>query len=404
MRNKILFALVVSSCTLFANVNTMQLLYTQQQYEAVIKEAKKDRSSYADVTVHLLWARSAFKLGRLQEAMAAYERVLILEPGNTEAQTALKEIYKQTQKEGLTVYSFDATQGTKIKTGAELSVGYDTNINVNPGGDILDEYFGTQGNENEISTGFIGMGGYIMATHSFDTSPKWFAKGIVTFFNQENFTDHLYDLTIGGIETGIGYLGNKASLYFPVTFKSFRYLDYTMMKQFGFTPTVTTPVTKTMITTFKGIYTKRNFEKQEDKRLDSTILGGEIDIYYKPYFTHITFKYEKRNADEDGTDTFVDAKLYTLSANSSYNFTEKLKAKAGYKYRFTKYRDDIGTPEVPSTTLREDCLQQIDLGLFYELNDKFTLFIRDAYTYNSSNYMLGEYRKNVLSSGIKISY
>jgi len=92
---KSLFIAFLLSVYVHADYTQAYQLFLNGSYEKTIKELKKSKKQYSNPNLHLLWGHSAKELGHLNEAMSAYERVLLLDSTNTQAKTALEEIYTQ---------------------------------------------------------------------------------------------------------------------------------------------------------------------------------------------------------------------------------------------------------------------------------------------------------------------
>ncbi|MEA3342197.1 MAG: tetratricopeptide repeat protein, partial [Chloroflexota bacterium] len=116
--------LLMSPIILFADVADMQTLYDQKKYEQVITKAQKSTSEYGDPKLHLLWAKSAEALGEDEMAMSAYERVLMLDPDDTEVRVHLVKFYADSDRDELADemskstenYQLTPAQRTSLKT------------------------------------------------------------------------------------------------------------------------------------------------------------------------------------------------------------------------------------------------------------------------------------------------
>ncbi len=141
--------ILLLSLNLFADMAELEKLYEEANYEKAIQQARELKSEYGNPMLHMLWAKSAESLGRLDEAMSAYERVVILDENNLEAKLSLAEIYNKTSRKQLALESKKDLQNYKltpkqremlelikdqevqsIKAHAKLAFGYDNNLNV----------------------------------------------------------------------------------------------------------------------------------------------------------------------------------------------------------------------------------------------------------------------------------
>jgi len=67
--------------------------YDAKEYEKAASYFKKSKKEYSNVAMQLLWAKSEMALGRINYAISAYERVLMLEPQNLEADEVASSFY-----------------------------------------------------------------------------------------------------------------------------------------------------------------------------------------------------------------------------------------------------------------------------------------------------------------------
>jgi tetratricopeptide (TPR) repeat protein len=387
-----------------ANYTKMLNDYTSGKYKSAIKEGKSSYDEYNNPKLHLLWAKSAQKLGHTTEAMSAYERVLILEPNNQEALLALDTIYEQSQRMGLDTQT---TQGdNKLKVRANIALGYDSNINVNPGGDALDDYFGVVGSQGKLGTKFLRFSANLAYTYHFENAEGWFVKGIVDFYNQSNFSAHFYDLRVGTIEAALGYENDSYRLYLPLRYSTIHYLDKNLLAHYEFLPRLTFPIWEDSFLDVNAIYRKRAYKDSIDDVNDAKTLGLGVGLYFPIYGdrAHIHLQYEKRSSTESIHTKFVDANFIRLDASLQHYFSPKVYAEATYLYRYGDYSDNIGTILVPNSTKRTDNFNQIDLTLNYVLSKDYTLYLRDTYAKNNSKFIPNEYSKNVIMFGINMTY
>ena len=126
-------------------------------------------------------------------------------------------------------------------------------------------------------------------------------------------------------------------------------------------------------------------------------------LFYTIQF-HINAKYESRSADNDNNDRYVDADFFTLDGKAKYYFSSSLIAEANYLFRYSDYRDNIGTAATPSSISRDDYINELNVRFSYLLNKDMELYIQDTYTQSLSTYIPSEYNKNVFLFGTQIRY
>ncbi|HHD78608.1 MAG TPA: hypothetical protein ENK98_03050, partial [Epsilonproteobacteria bacterium] len=79
---RVIIILITMTMGLFANYAKALHYYNIGNYQKAIAEIKSSKNQYSNPKLHLLWGKSAEKLGHLNEAMSAYERVQLLDENN----------------------------------------------------------------------------------------------------------------------------------------------------------------------------------------------------------------------------------------------------------------------------------------------------------------------------------
>jgi len=378
----------------------------QKKYVEVIKEAKHSYAEYNNPYLHLLWAKSAEKLGKATEAMSAYERVLILEPDNIEAIDALDAIYKKTDKKGLSSDTSEKKKTNKLHVKASLNFGHDSNVNVNASGDALDGYYGIDLGVEKISSKFSRLTANISYLYSFEEYNNWFIQSTFDMYYQNNFSAHLYDLTIPTAEIALGYVKDDYLLYFPISYNNINYLNQDLLNIFSFTPTIRISLDKTTLWDTSAIYTKRDYINSSDVRKNATTYGLQTGLYgnIKGTQFYINAKYENRSADNKNNDRYVNADFFTLEGKAKYYFSSSLITEANYLLRYSDYSDNIGTKATPSSISRDDYINEANIKMSYIINKSTEVYIQDTYTKSLSTYIPAEYKKNVFLLGIQVKY
>ena len=380
--------------------------YKKGEYQKVLYEAKHSYSEYDNPKLHLLWANSAKILGYTTEAMGAYERVLILDKNNQVAKNALKDIYIQTDRIGLSTTPLQEAKSGKLSSKINISLGHDNNVNANPGGDALDEYYGVVGNSGTISSNFLRFTGELSYLYKIEDNDAWSFRNTLNFYKQSNFEAHKYDLLIGSIEFAAKYNATDYTLFLPFTFDAVHYLDKNLMQRYRFMPKLYIPILTNSFLNINANYTRRSYNNTIDKNNDANTYGIGIGIYspIATHLAHLNIKYEKRSSDNNLLNQFIDASFITVNADFKYVFNSSFLLETNYTFRYGDYVDDIGTLTTPSKLTRVDYFNQIDFKFSYLPQTDIELYIRDTFADNSSNYIPTEYKKNVLMFGINLTY
>jgi len=402
---KIILILLSLSLMLQASYTKMLKLYQAGHYSQTIKEAKHSLEEYSNPQLHLLWAKSAQKLGNEKDAMGAYERVLILDENNEEAFTALNTLYENSNRQNLSANA-DNEDNNKMKVRANIALGYDSNVNVNPGSAALDDFFGTVGSQGKIGSKFLRFSANMTYTYYFENYPGWFAKGVLDFYNQSNFSAHRYDLRVATTEVGLGYESDRYRLYLPLRYNSVHYLDKNLLEHYEFLPHITLPVFDATFLDVNALYIQRAYLDSIDNVNDADTWGLGTGLYFPLYGSRasVHLQYEKRTSSQSTHNKFLDANFFRIDASIQHYFTPELYIELTYLYRYGDYSDDIGTLLVPDSTLRKDDFNQIDVELTYNISKKYALYARDTYSNNRSTYTPSRYTKNIIMFGIKLNY
>ena len=415
---RFIFLFIFSYTSLFASYTEVLSYYQKGQFQKAIKKAKHSKKDYSNPNLHLIWGRSAKKLGLNNEAMSAYERVLMLNPNNKEAQQVLRDIYKITHRDELLekmsssdTYIF-AGRGMQnhhkkplpknIKTTFSLSMGYDNNLNATPGSDVLSDYFGTFTKTDQVSSLFSRMTASISHSRNIADRDDWYIKAIVRAYVQSNFSAHLYDFSNSSFEVGVGYKQNNYELYFPISYHRVHYLDKDFLEQYRFLPQVLVPIGDDIVLNISALYTKNNNLQINDQTRDEERYGIEVGTYYLfgKHYAYISSKFEHRIAQHEDSAKFVEANFFTLGMGVNYYFTPALYGKLDYSFRYGRYDDEVGL----SVTTRDDNLHQLNAKLGYIFSKNSQLFISDAYSENRSNYIPSKFRKHSTVIGISFTY
>ena len=404
---KILLFLIASAISLFASYEKAEEYFQAHEYKKALEEAKASSGEYQNPQLHLLWAKAAEALGTLEEAMSAYERVLMLDEGNSEAKAALLRLYKKSGKEELAnEMSGSLKQKGSLKATASVAVGYDTNINVNPPSDTLDQYYGSSGNEGELSTLFSRFTGEISYTRDLQEGKGWYLKGAARAYYQNNFEKSLYNLFFGSLEAGAGYKQGSYDLYLPVVYDDLYYLDENIFRQYALNPRATMFLTDSLIFSLNARYAKRSYLGVSNDTLDIRILGLGADFYYifDQNFLYLKTEYETFHTDDAGSTSFINKHMFTASVGIDYHPAQWLETRVEYRFREASFDDSIAGIYEPDTSDRKDHYDQIELKLSHDLKEGLQLYLSERYAKNRSNYVPAEYSKNIIMLGIGLNY
>ena len=388
---------------LYANYNTMLSEYQKSHYKKVIQEAKHSSKEYSNPKLHLLWAKSELSLGNKNQAMSAFERVLILEEDNKEAKKALKQLYKGTL---LNTNKRKNIQRESLNFNLNVAGGINSNININPSSEEMNEYYDIDYAQNPIETNFIKINASIEHTYHFEKNRQWFTKSSLTIFNQENFHAHKYDLFNATGNIGIGYKTNNFRLFIPISYDNLHYYGTHLMNRYSFSPTISIPILNNTLLNFNTSYINRDFKMIAYNNYDakSFSLGSEISTTINQGFFHIGIKYENRQASKESATKFIRADFINTNISFIYPLNTHLILNVNYLFRKGFYPENIATFLTPNKQKRVDNFHYTSFKFSYEYTRKISFYIKEIYSQNNTNFTPTQYKRNVISIGIDIHY
>ena len=407
--------LLIAPITLLASMSDMQTLYEQKKYEQVISEAEKSTSEYGDAKLHLLWAKSAEALGKDEIAMSAYERVLMIDPDDTEVRVHLAMLYsklarndlanemsKSTKKYQLTpaqrrsINTLQSDVPQRIKASASIAMGYDSNINVSP--DDLDLLpFG-----EEINTWFTQFKGKLSYTHELNEEDSWYLRSDANVFYQNNADASYYNLFAGSAGIGLGYSGSFYDAFFPVSYGRIHYLDHDFMESVSVDPKINFALSASLVGNINARYTQRSYLYEADKKRDDSVTGIGLGIYwlFEKNFAYINTNYDNYSAKYSDSLLFTDKETMRVSMGINYPVNDWFIARFDYRYRYAMYDDIIEG----SLDKRSDDYHQTEFKVSRMLIDTMEASLLYRYSKNNSNYELATYDKDIVMLGIQYNF
>ncbi len=415
---RVIFILLITYVGLFADYKQALTYYNDALYQKALDEAKRSKKNYSNPNLHLLWAYSARELGLTEDAMNAFERVLIFDANNKQAKDALRKIYRQTDRTELlseeerSYVSKLSERGVPeglekkytlpLKVNASLSLGYDSNANTTPGSAVLDNYFDTNDYDDKLSSFFSRMTAGIHYKYAFDEEEGAYMKTALRAFSQSNFSAHLYDISTVSLELGAGYAQKSYDLYFPVSYNKVNYLDRDLLAHIRFLPTVLIPVGDDIILDVSLLYSQNDYISDEDQTKNDRTVGISAGGYFLfgDHFAYVSAKYENRKAQDKEPADYISAEFLTATLGANYYFTPSILGTLNYRFRYGRYGDAVGL----TNTIRDDNLHLLDIKLSYFFSKKTQIFISENYAQNLSNYVPSEYKKNSIIFGVSVNY
>ncbi len=385
-------------------IRSLQQVYAQGAYERLITQAQHTTHAYANPALHLLWAKSAEALGRVEEAMAGYERVLILDPSHHEARTALERIYTQTHREALLSYQEGVPpHAPNFQAKLSLGVGYDDNTNASASASDLDSYYGLIGSEGSQSSLFGSISGTLDYRYYLDATSPWYLQATLDLDSQHNVDAHTYDLLVGRGGLGVGYKTDRYELYLPLGYTMVEYLDSHLLDRTTFAPSWLLKLDPQHYIALSGYYQQTRFQNSHYRDQESDTLGGSLSYYH--LFSPTTLlkgsvEYTTQEPHHSSAIRYVDLDTLSATLQLKQHLTSHLTLKSHLLTRLRTYEDTIGTATITSSTSREDRLYEGGVTLRYHYREDLSLYLQDHYSLVDSNYLPAEYHKNQVMLGI----
>ena len=406
---KALYILIFIGLSVFAtDISSLHVMYENKKYQEVIEEATRNYEHYNDATLHLLWAKSAQALGDDITAMSAYERVLLLEPFNRDAQIALVHLYKKLNRESLSDElraslinqelspSQRAALGVayddfihKLNLTAKVSLGIDTNIGANS-----DLEMGT-GELDEITQTLFTRASAQLNYVSYFDSAHWFWQVDAHLQAQNNFDADYYNLYDGLGSLGLGYKSDVFTLYIPALYGRMYYLKRDFLQQYGTHPYLNFILSQDLILNFNFKYLQRRFIDPVDKLQNDDVLGSWATLFYyfNQGFIYAKGGYESYSAQEKIPLSFTDKERM----NFDIGISSKLNA---YIFRADYHFASLNFDEEE----RSDTYNRIDLKAGFMFYKYWSLSLEYSYANNDSNYKYANFDKNIMMSTLQYSY
>lgn len=412
---KITGLLLTAQITLYAGMTEVQTLYDQKNYESAIIEAEQSTKEFGNPKLHLLWAKSAEALGKDEMAMSAYERVLMMDPDNTEVRVHLASLYAYLDRDELATKMSKSTENYQltpsqrmsldtlkkadletIKASASLSIGYDSNVNVSSNDLTIPN------NEEALSSLFTQFRGNLSYTHELEEKGGWYLRSDADIFYQNNADASYYNLFAGSVDLGVGYRDDNYDLFLPVKYGRVNYLDRDFMETIGIEPRANIVFSKSLIGNMNARYTERSYLDIADKNRDDTVFGYGAGLYwlFDKNFAYLKGNYDDYDAKHLDHLRFTDKETLSINIGVNYDINDWFVTRLDYRYRYTLYRDFIDD----GSKQREDDYGQYEFKFSKMVSDTMEGSLLYRYSNNRSNYDLAEYDKDVVMFGFQYNY
>lgn len=399
-------------------------LYNAQDYAKAYEIFNMlSESSPEDPELHFYLGRSALELKKYDDAVASFDRVLMLNPAHTRTHLEMARLYFETKQYELAQKELANVEKEKLpphvhekvlslKQAIEekrqkhtlsgvliLGWDYDTNIANDVGRGVTQNLLDSiqlSGNNQRKSAGLSQI---LALSHAYAIGEKkewaWESNFLTYNKNMTQYSDKdilLFALASGPSLTIDTYKFSLLLGYDKIRLGSEAYLN---------TSTISLNTKKIISPTLMAeadITKKRNINVDDASTSDSDSMIYTIGLKQflgdDPYLlsAYISYKDDKER-DEKSAQYGVSLDEWSYKIEVSKELVKDLKGSVGYTYK------DIGYKEYDTffNLTRKDKEDYYSLGLTYAIDKESSISLGYAYTNHSSNNALNDYTKNVTS-------
>ncbi len=424
---KLLFALIISVSLANASVseeyNSAIKDYKNKNFKSSYKKLKKIYLKYlSNANFNFYLGRSAFETGNYEVALAAFERVEIMDAANIanrlemartyfmlkmyeDAELAFKDVLENPNipKNIKNNIQLSLSRVSKVQqksfTYAQVKAAiiYDSNINY---GSIADYAYGgsTQAKVNNVS----GTASELFAnvTNIYDIGRKndYMVKNIFTLYHKDYIKSNSYDINYLSYSPSLLFKKTKYTVDLKLGFDLTTLGNKSFLKSFTFQPQLDWRYSNTLKGIYSLKYKLKNFIQSSNDSLDA----NHFDIGYglqkilspRSYMqTNINIATERKIR---GANVNVDYNDYVVNVTYFKQISSKFGVNTFGQIRKRNYKDY--SSGFGST--RSDLSTSTNISLDYKMKSAFRLNLKASYEKTNSNQGRYSYDKYILSAGV----
>ena len=357
--------------------------------------------------------------GNQNLAQAAYERALIEDENNLDAQLKLANLYsirgmkkeanalirniskaQLTPAQQTSLAAIQTSQLHSLNTlniRANLYLGYDTNVNITPADTILID--ANTSSEKEQKSIFTRTKADLSYLHDLGSAGGWFLRSDVNFYYQNNASAHYYDVAYARIYAGGGYRTGNFTLYIPLFYDRISYLDRDLFQEYGMRPDLTVRLISTLFLNLNANYNQRRYIQNIDISRNDDMLSGGIGLFWlrSSSMFYGKFRYESYNAIDDVPAPFTDNTQLYLKVGGIYSLGDLADLELDYQYRHGDYTKVVDLK-------RDDTNHDFNFNVMHNITQSFRINANYRYVKNDSTYDLAQYVKQEFMLGLEYNY
>ena len=381
-----------------------------------------------DLEVNFYLGRSAYEIGLYEDALSAYERVLISEPKSHRSRLELGRVYLKLGDLDAAKFEFydvlastpplsvkknililldkieEARTRHKVNAMLKVGIGYDSDINANPGQSELLNYLVNQYDLNPANTTADKllkdsfMHETLHASHIYDGGMRgrYYSNSSVMLYNQNHNRYSEFDILYMKATTALSNRMDRYEWTLPLEVDKFKYGSDPLLHSFAFAPSLTWKLDKSIKINVWAKFRKKIYDKSSNAGRDSDVI--EAGSYFFKNFKNmrVSLGYSYLNEDKkDSTssDPFIDKTIHSGKIALSRPIADALLS-AQYQYRRFDFKDLIGPKSIEN---REDDYHSFYTSLSYEVFKGYNAELSYQYIKDISNYIPTDYDKQIVS-------
>lgn len=418
------FLLLLSTLAIGSDEQQIRELYEQQSYQQCI-DAAFESSAYGNATIQWYWGLSAEAVGDDDAAVSAYERVLLLEPDNTDAAIRLAQLFAKMQMDAsadevlatLQGHTLSPKQRTtldalKDKDGrlsdaalrAKVRIGYDDNVNFGTGSDrsVQNQYGTTVNGTDPLSSTFFEFQGDLTLSDDLEKRGGWYVRSDVNLYARENLHQHHYDTYYGKVYAGMGYRFGGITLYLPLFYDRMYYLQKDFLHEHGARPDIHWLLSPELIVSaYMNVYQKR-YRQELYRAADTNILGGGMEFTWLQDQGYAYLRTALDDHDPAAAVPFIytEKKVWNSTIGGQYSLNGMADIKGSYSYCEERYEDLLFATQQQ----RKDKKHTVVIGIEKVFLKHYVLDLEYRYAANHTEYAIAEYDKQSVTLGVEYNY
>ncbi|MEA1917188.1 MAG: tetratricopeptide repeat protein, partial [Campylobacterota bacterium] len=407
-----------------------RLLYSQKDYSGALKIFNEfENSSIDPKRVDFYKGRCNYETKNYEQALAAYERVLMKEPDNLRVRLELAQTYlklnlpNEAKKEynyvleqeipsnvrnNIEIQLAAIEQSTKrnfINVTAIFGIGYDSNIE---NGTDAGQYsvFVPQLNSNtpiksqrQIGTMTYEVGAVL--NHIYKVNSNFFVKNGGTLYMQRFQNHNDKDMQIFSVNTTPTYTKDKNMYSVGLFLDHVWYGHVNYLNNYAVMPKYSRSLSETLLYDVYGRYAKKAFyEANQDRDSNTFEFSNKLSYVNKDFGFFAGQIILGNEIKTRGQRTDVSRRYYNLRAFNTYNFTTNLLLNTNINYENYYYQ----LQDVNFLNKRHDQKMLYSVGLMSVATKSLTLNLNAQYIRNLSNQTPFDYDKYIVKSSLYYSF